>query len=200
MPRVRRRFALLVLRLLGWRVVGELPRTGMERCVLIAAPHTSNWDLPFMIAFAMAFELQISWIGKVALFRGPQGALFRWLGGIPVQRGGRDGQVESIAKLFSERERLVLAIAPEGTRGRADHWKSGFYQIARRARVPIVPAYLDYGTRTAGFGVPFVPSASLRADMDRLRAVYAGKQGLYRDAFGPVRLLEEDAAPQAEAS
>ena len=112
----------------------------------------------------------------------------------------RDGQVEAIAKLYPERERLVLAIAPEGTRARADHWKSGFYQIARRARVPIVPAYLDYGTRTAGFGTPFVPSASLRADMDRLRAVYAGKRGLYRDGFGPVRLLEEDAAPQQVAA
>jgi 1-acyl-sn-glycerol-3-phosphate acyltransferase len=125
--------------------------------------------------------------------------LFRWLGGIPVQRAGQGGQVESIAKLFSERDRLVLAIAPEGTRARADHWKSGFYQIARQARVPIVPAYLDYGTRTAGFGTPFVPSGSLRADMDRLRAVYVGKRGLFRNAFGPVRLLEENAAPQAEA-
>jgi 1-acyl-sn-glycerol-3-phosphate acyltransferase len=197
---VRRPFARLVLRLLGWRVVGEFPRAGCERCVLIAAPHTSNWDLPFMIAFAMAFELQISWIGKVALFRGPLGGFFRWLGGIPVLRGARDGQVEAIARLFSERPRLVLAIAPEGTRSRAEHWKSGFYQIARLARVPIVPAYLDYGTRTAGFGLPLLPSASLRADMDRLRAVYAGKRGLYADDFGPVRLREEDeAAPRAAA-
>ena len=181
-------------------MVGEFPRTGCQRCVLLAAPHTSNWDLPLMLAFAMAFELQVSWMGKVTLFRGPFGRVMRWLGGIPVLRGGRDGQVETMAKRFAEQERLVLLIAPEGTRARAEHWKSGFYRIALRAGVPIVPAYLDYGTRTAGFGPPLVPSGSLRADMDRLRAVYAGKRGLFRGAFGPVRLLEEEVAPpQAQA-
>jgi 1-acyl-sn-glycerol-3-phosphate acyltransferase len=191
-PRVRRALGRHVLRLLGWRTVGEFPRPGCDRCVLIAAPHTSNWDLPFMIAFAMAFELHISWMGKHTLFEGPFGRFMRWLGGIPVFRGERSGLVEDMAKLFAEREQLVLAIAPEGTRGRADHWKSGFYRIAREARVPIVPAYLDYGTRTAGFGPPILPSASsLRADMDQLRAIYAGKRGLYADDFGPVRLLEE---------
>jgi 1-acyl-sn-glycerol-3-phosphate acyltransferase len=188
--RVRRALGRNVLRLLGWRAVGEFP-PGCERCVLIAAPHTSNWDLPFMIAFQMAFELRISWMGKHTLFLGPFGSFMRWLGGIPVHRGERDGKVDEMARLFAERAQLVLAIAPEGTRGRADHWKSGFYRIAREARVPIVPAYLDYGTRTAGFGPPIVPSASLRADMDQLRAVYAGKRGLYAKSFGPVRLLEE---------
>ena len=188
---MRRALGRNVLRLLGWRTVGEFPHTGCERCVLIAAPHTSNWDLPFMIAFAMAFELHISWMGKHTLFQGPFGGFMRWLGGIPVWRGERSGMVDDMAKLFTERPQLVLAIAPEATRGRAEHWKSGFYRIAREARVPIVPAYLDYGTRTAGFGPPIVPSASLRADMDRLRAVYAGKRGLYADCFGPVRLLEE---------
>ena len=181
------RFAL---RLLGWRAVGEFP-PGCERCVLIAAPHTSNWDLPFLIAFAMAFDLHVSWLGKEALFHGPFGALMRWLGGISVRRGEREGQVEAVAKLFAERPRFVLVIAPEGTRFRAEHWKSGFYWIAKRARVPIVPSYLDFGTRTAGFGQPMVPSDSLRADMDHLRAVYAGKRGLFEDCFGPVRLVEE---------
>lgn len=145
-----------------------------------------------MIAFAMAFELHISWMGKHTLFEGPFGGFMRWLGGIPVFRGERSGLVEDMAKLFGEREQLVLAIAPEGTRGRAENWKSGFYRIAREARVPIVPAYLDYGTRTAGFGPPILPStSSLRTDMDQLRAIYAGKRGLYADDFGPVRLLEE---------
>ena len=144
-----------------------------------------------MIAASMAFELQISWMGKEALFRGPFGGLMRWLGGIPVRRNDRQGKVDEIARWFVERPSLVLAIAPEGTRGRAPHWKSGFYWIAKRAGVPIVPSYLDFGTRTAGFGPPFVPSDSLRDDMDRLRAVYAGKRGLFADGFGPVHLLEE---------
>lgn len=191
---MRRTAGLLVLRLLGWRTRGEFPREGCERCVLIAAPHTSNWDLPFMIAFAMAFEIHISWIGKETLFRGAFGAFMRWLGGLPVRRGASEGQVDAIAELFRERTHLVLAIAPEGSRFRREHWKSGFYWIARRAGVPILPAYLDYGTKTAGFGAPIWPSDSLRADMDRLRAVYAGKRGLYPECFAPVRLVEEDDA------
>jgi len=189
---MRRTTGRLVLRLLGWRTGGEFPRSGCERCVLIAAPHTSNWDLPFMIAFAMAFELHISWIGKTSLFRGPFGAFMRWLGGLPVRRGAPEGQVGAIAELFAERPHLVLAIAPEGSRGHREHWKSGFYWIARRAGVPIVPGYLDYGTKTAGFGPPLWPSDSLRADMDQLRAVYAGMRGLYPACFAPVRLVEED--------
>src|SRR5262245_4991053 len=100
---------------MGWRAVGEFPHSGCARCVLIAAPHTSNLDLPFMIAFAMAFELHISWMGKYTLFRGPFGGFMRWLGGLPVRRNDRQGQVEEIAKWFAQRARLILAIAPEGT-------------------------------------------------------------------------------------
>jgi 1-acyl-sn-glycerol-3-phosphate acyltransferase len=167
--------------------------------VLIAAPHTSNWDLPFMIAFAMAFGLRVSWMGKATLFRGSFGAFMRWLGGIPVFREDRRGKVEEMARWFAERQSLVLAIAPEGTRFRAPHWKSGFYWIAKEAGVPIVPSYLDFGTRTAGFGPPLVPSDSVASDMDRLRAVYAGKRGLFADGFGPVRLIEEDRSERASA-
>jgi 1-acyl-sn-glycerol-3-phosphate acyltransferase len=190
---VRRAVGRFVLRALGWRAVAEFP-SGCERCVLIAAPHTSNWDLPFMIAFAMAFELHISWMGKSALFRAPFGWFMRWLGGIPVRREDRHRKVEEMTRWFASRESAVLAIAPEGTRFRAPHWKSGFYWIAKGAGVPIVPAYLDFGTRTAGFGPPLVPSGSIASDMERLRAVYEGKRGLFADAFGPVRLIEEDQA------
>jgi 1-acyl-sn-glycerol-3-phosphate acyltransferase len=190
---MRRATGRLVLRLLGWRAVGAFP-PGCERCVMIAAPHTSNLDLPLMLAFAMAFEIRISWMGKESLFRGLFGRLMSWTGGIPVRRGSRENLVEQMAKLLRERPQLVLAIAPEGTRGRAEHWKSGFYWMAKRAGVPILPGFLDYGTRTAGFGPPLLPSDSLRDDMDHLRAVYAGMRGLYRDCFGPVRLAEEGPA------
>lgn len=196
---MRRAAGRILLRLLGWRAIGEFP-PGCERCVLIAAPHTSNLDLPFMIAFAMAFELRISWMGKYTLFRGPFGAFMRWLGGIPVRRGERENRVDQMAALFRERQRLVLAIAPEGSRFHTPHWKSGFYWIAVRACVPIVPSYLDFGTRTAGFGPPLRPSGAVGADMDQLRAVYAGKRGLFRGRFGPVRLLEESSQPRSAES
>jgi 1-acyl-sn-glycerol-3-phosphate acyltransferase len=193
---MRRATGRFVLRLFGWRAVGAFP-PGCERCVMIAAPHTSNLDLPLMLAFAMAFGIRISWMGKESLFRGLFGRVMTWTNGIPVKRGSRENMVEQMAQLLRERPSLVLAIAPEGTRGRAEHWKSGFYWIAKRANVPILPGFLDYGTRTAGFGPPLLPTDSLRADMDHLRAVYAGMRGLYRNDFGPVRLVEEATATSA---
>ncbi len=189
---MRRATGRIALRLLGWRAIGEFPREAASGCVLLAVPHTSNWDLPFLIAFAMAFELHISWMGKHTLFAAPFGPFMRWIGGIPVRRGEPRRTVEEMAELFRTRKPLVLVIAPEGTRGRAQHWKSGFYWIAKRAGVPIVPGFLDYGTKTAGFGPAFVPSDSIVADMDHLRAVYAGRRGLYAGDFGPVRLVEEE--------
>lgn len=191
---MRRAIGRIALRLLGWRAVGEFPPEGAGGCVLLAVPHTSNWDLFFLVAFAMAFELRISWMGKHALFEAPLGPFMRWLGGIPVRRGEPRRTVEEMAELFVSQKPLMLVIAPEGTRGRAAYWKSGFYWIAKRAGVPIVPTFLDYGTKTAGFGPALMPSDSLVADMDQLRAVYAGRRGLHPDDFGLVRLVEEDDA------
>jgi 1-acyl-sn-glycerol-3-phosphate acyltransferase len=188
---MRRAVGRALLRLLGWRAVGEFP-AGCERCVLIAAPHTSNWDLPFMILCAMAFELHIAWMAKHTVFRRPFGGFMRWLGGVAVARNPNSNVVDQMADLFKQREALVLAIAPEGNRFRTDHWKSGFYRIAQAAGVPIVPSVLDFAKRTAGFGPPVHPSGSLRRDMDALRATYAGKRGLFPERFGPVRLLEEE--------
>lgn len=196
---MRRAIGRSALRLLGWRAQGEFPPEARDGCVLLAAPHTSNWDLFFLIAFAMAFDLHVSWMGKHTLFRPPMGFAMRWLGGIPVRRGEPKRTVEQMAELFRSRKPLVLVVSPEGTRRRSEHWKSGFYWIARRAGVPIVPSYLDFGTKTAGFGPALVPTDSLSADMDRLRAVYAGRRGLHPAEFGPVRLVEEDALPAASA-
>ena len=124
---MRRATGRIALHLLGWRAVGEFPREAASGCVLLAVPHTSNWDLPFLIAFAMAFDLHISWMGKHSLFAAPFGPLMRWIGGIPVRRGEPRRTVEEMAELFRAREPLVLVVAPEGTRGRAAYWKSGFY-------------------------------------------------------------------------
>jgi len=195
---MRRRFGFWLLRSLGWRTRGEFP-AGCERCVLIAAPHTSNLDLFFMLAFAMAFELRVHWVGKHTLFRFPFGAIMRALGGIPVDRRSRQDSVAQLAAEFERRERLILVIAPEGTRAQSGHWKSGFYWIARQARVPIVPSFLDWGSKTAGFGPPLAPGGSLRGGMDQLRAVYAGMRGRHTTHLSPVRLAEEDGADAAQA-
>jgi 1-acyl-sn-glycerol-3-phosphate acyltransferase len=131
-------------------------------------------------------------VGKHTLFRFPFGPIMRMLGGISVDRRSRQDSVAQLAAEFERRAHLILVIAPEGTRAHSGHWKSGFYWIARKAGVPIVPSFLDWGTRTAGFGPPIAPGGSLRADMDRLRAVYAGMRGRRTGNLGPVRLAEED--------
>jgi 1-acyl-sn-glycerol-3-phosphate acyltransferase len=160
--------------------------------VLIAAPHTSNWDLAYLLALAAAFDLRVSWMGKHALFRPPLGWLMRLAGGIPIVRHRRGGMVEQAASRLSCADKLVLVVPAEGTRKRVTHWKSGFYHIARTAKVPIVLGYLDYRRRRGGFGPSIEATGDIRADMDKIRAFYADKVGRYPDQFGEVRLAEED--------
>ena len=179
----------LYLRAFGWRVAGTLP---YRRAVVIAAPHTSNWDLPFMLAVAYALGVKPSWLGKRELFQAPLGWLLRRLGGIAVDRSAPQGLVGEAVARFGERDELFLVIPPSGTRARAPYWKSGFYHVARGAGVPIVCAYLDYRSRVGGIGLSFVPTTSIGADMDRIRAFYADKQAKFPAQMTPVRLREEE--------
>jgi 1-acyl-sn-glycerol-3-phosphate acyltransferase len=177
------------LRLTGWSAEGEKPRE--RRFVLIAAPHTSNWDLPYLLALAAIFDVKVSWMGKHALFRPPLGWLMRRVGGIPIVRHRRGNMVSQMKRVFEESESLALVVPAEGTRGYVAHWKSGFYHIARSANVPIVLGYLDYGRRRGGFGPALYPTGDIPADMDEIRGFYADKIGKYPDQFGEVRLKEE---------
>lgn len=181
--------ARLFLRSAGWKLKGVRPAS--RRYVLIAAPHTSNWDLLFMLALAWAAGIRISWMGKHTLFRPPFGKLTQLLGGVPVRRHARENVVTQMATAFDERPDLVLAIAPEGTRSYAPHWKSGFYQIALAARVPIVMGYLDYYHRCGGFGPELVPTGDPGEDMDEIRSFYSDKSGCSPEATSDIRLKEE---------
>lgn len=160
-----------ILRLTGWRIEGALP--DQPKLVVLAAPHSSNWDFLLGIAVVFALRLDLRFIGKAELFRGPLGPLMRWLGGLPVDRHRPEGFVEQTVAMFAEREHLLLAVAPEGTRKRVQRWKSGFYRIAVGAGVPIVPGFFDNGRKTVGFGPALVPSGDAEADIQKLRAFYA---------------------------
>ena len=183
----------LYLHLFGWRVEGRLPPG--TKAVAIAAPHTSNWDLPFMLAVSFVLGVKPSWLGKRELFWGPFGWLMRRLGGIPVDRGTRTNLVQQVAERFAVVDQLFLVIPPSATRTRATHWKSGFYHIARSAGVPIICAFLDYARKVGGVGPMIVPTGDVRADMGVIREFYARVSGKHPALTTPVRLLEEDDAP-----
>jgi 1-acyl-sn-glycerol-3-phosphate acyltransferase len=192
---VRQFLARLFIRMTGWKPDGVRPEA--NQFVLIAAPHTTNWDFVYLLAFASYFELEISWMGKQSLFRWPFGQIMRALGGISVRREKRENLVMAMARSFDDHPILGLVVPAEGTRGHVEYWKSGFYHIANTANVPIVMSYLDYAKKTGGFGPAFSPSGDVRKDMDFIRAFYAGRQGKYPALFGQVRLREEDAEPPA---
>jgi 1-acyl-sn-glycerol-3-phosphate acyltransferase len=184
-----RLLARAFLKLTGWTADGERPIP--KRYVLIAAPHTSNWDLPYLLAFAWLYGIRISWMGKHPLFRPPFGWIMRTLGGVPVRRHTSGRLVAQMARVIDEADRICLVVPAEGTRGYVPHWKSGFYHIARTANVPIVLSYLDYERRVGGFGPAILPTDDLGADMEEIRSFYADKQGKFPELFGEVRLKEE---------
>ena len=165
------------LRLNGWRVEGCLPE-GARKCVLIAAPHTSNWDLPYTLMVALVLRLNIYWMGKDSLFRFPFGPLMRWLGGISIDRSQRNNVVAASAAALQAADGPVqLVVPPEGTRGRTRHWKTGFYFIALQAGTPIILAYMDYRETRSGLGPVFTPTGDIEADMAVIKRFYAGVQG-----------------------
>lgn len=184
--------ARLWMAVFRWDVEGD-PPAGVPRAVVIAAPHTSNWDLPHMLAASFIFRLRLSWMGKDTLFVGPFGWFLRWMGGVPVDRRAPRGMVKEVAGTFASRDRLALAVPPSGTRKRAAHWKSGFYWIAVEAKVPILMCYLDYGARKAGIGPVLHPTGDIRADMDVIRAFYLGRRGKFPESETPVLVREEEA-------
>jgi 1-acyl-sn-glycerol-3-phosphate acyltransferase len=194
--RLARLVGALYLRILGWRVEGAL--AGAGKAVVIAAPHTSNWDMPLMLAVAYVLGIEPAWLGKRELFRWPFVYLMSWLGGIPVTRSGRHNMVQQVAARFEAASSLYVVIPPSATRSRAPRWKSGFYHIARAADVPIVCAFLDYRRKLAGIGPSIAPSGDVRADMEQIRRFYAPIQGKYPEQMTPIRLLEEDEAAAGE--
>jgi 1-acyl-sn-glycerol-3-phosphate acyltransferase len=172
-----RAFSVVYLKLTGWKVLGALPADA-QRSVFIAAPHTSNWDLPYTLMVAFVLRLNIYWMGKASIFSFPFGPLMRWLGGISVDRAKSNNLVAASAEAIKQAQgALQLIVPPEGTRSKTRYWKTGFYHIAVAAQVPIVMAYMDYERKISGLGPMFVPTGDLEADMLRIKAFYAPFKG-----------------------
>lgn len=167
----------LYLRLAGWKIEGRLE---VDKCVLIAAPHTSNWDLPLTLMTAFVLDLRLHWLGKHTIFKFPFGPVMRWLGGIAVHRHKSNNLVANSAQALREFDgKVQLIIPPEGTRDKVTTWKTGFYWIAREAGVPIQLAYMDYANKRAGLGPLVHPTGDIEADMVAIKAFYAPFMGKY---------------------
>ena len=164
-----------ILRLLGWRIDGVIP--DLPKFVIIAAPHTSNWDFIVGIAGKLALRLRVLWLGKDSLFRFPSGVVMRALGGMPVDRSTSNAVVTNVVEEFARRDRLVVALAPEGTRKRVERWRTGFYHIAHGAAVPIVTVAINWRERALQIGAPFVTTGDVDADLAALQGRFAGVEG-----------------------
>lgn len=169
--------------LLGWKIVGTLPEAS-PKAVLIAAPHTSNWDLPYSLMTCFVLGIRPYWLGKASLFHFPFRGPMRWLGGIGVDRSRSQNLVASAIEGFSQHEGpLLLMIPPEGTRSKVKEWKTGFYFIAQGAGVPIVMAYMDHGKKEAGLGPILATTGDVQVDMATVKAFYAPIRGLKAHQF-----------------
>lgn len=159
-----------VLKLMGWRIEGELPK--VDKFVAIGAHHTSNWDFVIFIAVKFVLRLNARWFGKHSIFRWPFGAIMRAWGGIAIRRDQTLNTVEQAVQAFKQHSQFILVLSPEGTRKKVDRWKMGFYHIARGAGVPIVLGALDYQNRRVVIGPSFYPTGDERADLQAIFAFF----------------------------
>ncbi len=174
---VIRWISIFLLKISGWHTEGSLP--DIPKFVMIAAPHTSNWDLPIMMFIAFKLKGRLNWMGKDTIFRKPFKGLFKWLGGIPIERSRSNNVVGQMIDRFHEIDRLILTIPPSGTRKRVKKWKSGFYHIASGANVPVVLGFLDFKRKTGGIGPVVTLTGDMEQDMKGIRAFYSNIEGKY---------------------
>ncbi|GAA5174395.1 lysophospholipid acyltransferase family protein [Niveibacterium umoris] len=181
-----RRWALALLRMVGWRI--DLPPPSDPKVLLIVYPHTSNWDFPIGLLARWASGWPVRWLGKHTIFVGPFDRLLRSWGGIPVNRSAAGGFIDALAADIRNRDALILAMAPEGTRRRLDYWKSGFLRLAHAADMVLGLAYIDFATRTLGIREYIRLSGDEAADMARIARAYEGVVGHRPELASPIRL------------
>ena len=157
--------------LAGWKIKGTIPEN-IKQCVVIAAPHTSNFDFPITIGFFNIMKKPIRYLGKKELFSFPLGIIMRATGGIAVDRSKKNNLVDHMASLFDEYEQLYLVIPPEGTRSKVEEWKTGFYHVAVKTKLPIALGYLDYEKKEAGVLAMFYPTGNLEVDLPKIKSYY----------------------------
>lgn len=177
--------AKLILRIGGWTTIGEVPN--IPKAVVIAAPHTSNWDGFWALVYKVAIGLDIRFFAKHSLFWFPLNILLRALGGIALDRSQAGSAVQKAVDKFTSEERFFFGLAPEGTRSLTDGWKTGFYRIATQANVPVIPGYIDYGRRIIGLGEVYSLTGDADTDISYFARIYADSEGRWPEKASPIR-------------
>ncbi|HET9744584.1 MAG TPA: 1-acyl-sn-glycerol-3-phosphate acyltransferase [Chitinophagaceae bacterium] len=181
----------LYLKLEGWKAVNEFPNH-LNKAVIIIAPHTYWKDFLIGIGFRSVLKIRNGkYLGKAELFRGPFGFIFRWLGGIPVDRFSKQGAVEQVVEKLNKADKLLIALSPEGTRKKVDKLRTGFYHIAKQANVPIVMIGLDYSKKELSVSQPFNPTDDEAADFRKIIEFFAPLKGYYPQQ-GMAHLVQEE--------
>jgi 1-acyl-sn-glycerol-3-phosphate acyltransferase len=190
----------VVYRVLGWKCVGQTPP--FPKFVIIAAPHTSNWDGFLLILAAAMLNLDLSYFGKDSLFKGPVGWFLRYTGGIPLDRSRNQSFVSQAASWFDRHERFAIGVAPEGTRRFTRGWKTGFYYIALQARVPVVLGFIDYARKEAGILKETLwPTGDIEKDFEQLECLYSPLIPRHPERSGPIAPLRiSNTADSTEAT
>jgi 1-acyl-sn-glycerol-3-phosphate acyltransferase len=178
--------AKMILKKISWKL--DVSYQEAKSYVLVGAPHTSNLDFIFTMLLIYATGIKMNWIAKDSLFRWPFGSIFRRLGGIAVNRKSRNEFVRQMVAAFDQNKNLVVAISPEGTRSKANYWKTGFYYIALAAQVPIVMGYIDYEKKILGIGPSFYPTGDIKKDFEQIKRFYSDKKGKYPGKQGTIKL------------
>ena len=183
-------FSRLILTIFGWKLQSNIPNHA--KYIIIGAPHTSNWDFPLTLLTLSSLGLRFSWVAKHTLFTGPAGSILKSIGGIPVNRKSRVGFVGAMVENYHNRDKLIIAIAPEGTRSKTDHWKGGFYQIATQANVPLSLGFIDYKTKTLGLGKTLPLTGNVANDFSAIKDFYKNVEGKYPGQQSDICLREKE--------
>ncbi len=170
-----------ILRLMGWEVEGVFPQ--QRKLIIVAAPHTSNWDFVFGMAAILALNLHCNWMGKHTIFRKPFAGMMRWLGGIPVYRERPEGIAEQMAGHIKNADAMLLVITPEGTRSKVENWKTGFLRISSAAECDILLASLDFAKKRIRVGDVFSTSNDVEQDVTRVREYFSQFTPRHPDRF-----------------
>ena len=183
---MKRNFARLMLKLFGWKVIINMP-ADTKKCVVMMAPHTSNWD--FLIGWFgyMSIGVDSRYLVKKEAFAFPFAGILKFIGAIPVDRKASTNIVIQVGDMFKKNDSLFITITPEGTRSLNRNWKRGFYYIAEHANVPIAFGFLDYKKKVGGIGDTLMPSGNYDADLKKIEAFYSDKTAKYPENFSLSR-------------